>query len=359
MKNRESNIELLRLVLMLMIVIVHFLGHNILSASNSITSNNAHFFSSNLLFSLVVCAVDCFVLISGWFSIKFSVTKLIMFLLPICLYQFLISLVYHPFGAEISINPFAYWFIPPYVALMIMSPILNRGINALSKKAYIALLACLTLIFILPLDSLSGMHGKNSFIFIYIYCLGFFLKKHFSNRYSQAAYFTSFVIATLLIFAETIGLEKINRFEGSKTLSYSYDNILIVLAAVFLFLTFNKMKVKSVIINKLSASAFFVYIITENTNCWKHSTHSIYKLMDVAGWENSSYYILLILVASILTFVTALVIDLFRRAILYKPMMFFSSILFNLEARFVMDNKSVEFKRECYVSHSAKKGVDL
>ena len=330
-QDRESNIELLRLVLMFMIVVVHFLGHNILSATNLITSDNPHFYTSNLLQSFVVCAVDCFVLISGWFSIRFSVAKLIMFLLPICLYQLLISFIYYPFGAKISVNPFDYWFVAPYVALMVMSPILNKGLEMVDKRHLLTILICLTIVFILPLDSLSGMRGKNIFVFMYIYCLGFYLKKYYSNKYSVSINLGCFALVAFLIFLETVVLEKMGRFEGTKTLSYSYDNVLIVLDAVFLFLAFSKMKFKSKVVNKLSLSAFYVYIITENTNCWSHKTHSIYKLLNVSGWENSAYYILMILGWAIGVFILALLIDLIRRICLAKPMQILNEKLHILE----------------------------
>ena len=319
MKQRQSNIELLRCLLMLMIVIIHFLGHNILSATNPIDINNPHFYTANLLLAFCECAVDCFVLISGWFLINFSIRKIIMFLLPIAFYQFVISCIYYPYGGSISISPFHYWFVPPFVALMILSPVINKALKSISKKKLQVILLCLTLIFILPIQSLSGMYGKNAFIFIYIYCLGFYLKNHFDNKYSKITYLSLFLISVLLIFAETIVLGKTNHYEGTRTLSYSYDNILIIFAAVFLLLFFSKLELQSNVINKISLSAFFVYIITENENVYSNPDYSIYKILDVQSWEANNLFIIKIIGASILLFSIAILVDITRRLIFQKP----------------------------------------
>lgn len=336
-EERKSNIELLRLVLMLMIVIIHFLGHNYLSAAEPAKIDSQHFFTANLLFSFIVCAVDCFVLISGWFSIKFNVTKLFMFLLPICFYQLLMSCIYLPYGSNLSINPFRYWFVPPYVALMVISPLLNKGLNTVSKKNLTIILAVLTVFFILPIKSPSGMYGKNAFIFVYIYCLGFYLRNHFDNKHSAMKYFAMFLLSVAMIFVETIVLAKMGHYEGTRTLSYSYDNVFIISAAVFMFLTFSKLNFKSKVVNYLSASAFFVYIITENENCYCNETHSIYKILDVPSWEMSDNFIIRILAASVLLFAVALVVDIVRRLIFSKPEQLIKQKLTALEQRYLSD----------------------
>ena len=319
MKQRQSNIELLRCVLMLMVVTIHFLGHNLLSAAEPIDTSNPHFYTANLLLCFCECAVDCFVLISGWFSIKFTVSKLIMFLLPIAFYQFVLSIVYHfADGSPLSINAFEYWFVRPYVALMIVSPLLNKGLNNIEKKHLAILLTLLTIIFILPIQSLSGMDGKNALIFIYIYCLGHYLKNYFNNKHSKWLYLGMFVLAVMLNFAETVILAKIGHYKGTSTQSYRYDNVLILLQAVFLLLFFSKLDLNNRIINSIAVSSFFVYIITENNNIYGNQNYSIYKILDVRTWETEHYFIVKILVASVTLFGVAIIIDKVRRLFFSK-----------------------------------------
>ncbi len=182
---RDSNIELLRCFLMFLIVVQHFVAHNILSVDNPVAYGERNFITSNLLLSFCVCSVNCFVLISGYFGIKFSIKKLVLFLLPILFYEIIMSLIWYPIKHHVSITAFNYWFVKPYVALMIISPILNKGLDFLSKSKLLVLLVTLVVIFILPLNSLSGNAGKNILIFIILYMTGYFLRHYFVLKSSN------------------------------------------------------------------------------------------------------------------------------------------------------------------------------
>ena len=68
-KIRQSNIEMLRIILMLMIVINHIISHGVLDY-NEIIGNTLIFY--RMIIAFVVPAVISFVLISGYFSIHGS-----------------------------------------------------------------------------------------------------------------------------------------------------------------------------------------------------------------------------------------------------------------------------------------------
>jgi len=174
-------------------------------------------------------------------------------------------------------------------------------------------LALLTLIFVLPIQSLSGMDGKNAFIFIYIYCFGYYLKNYINNNHSKWMYLCLFVLTVGLNYVVTVVLAKVGHYQGTATPSYRYDNVLIILQAVFLLLFFSKLNFKNKIVNSIAVSSFFVYIITENLNVFSNPHYSIYKILDVRTWETEPYFVIRILVASIALFVAAIVIDEIRR----------------------------------------------
>ena len=111
MNERLSNIELLRILLMYMVVILHFVGHNALSANNEFHLVDKNWISANLLESFSCCAVDCFVLISGYFTIRFRLSKLVVFLLPIAFYELCISILFYRYYGTISYTPFNYRFV--------------------------------------------------------------------------------------------------------------------------------------------------------------------------------------------------------------------------------------------------------
>ena len=294
-----------------MIVIVHLLGHNILSSSDPINIETSHFKESNLLFSLCVCAVDTFVIISGYFLIRFSVKRLLLFLLPISFYQLIIGLFYE----ELSLSPFNYWFVPPYVALMLLAPFLNKGLVSVTTKQLTLILCIIFLCFILPLNSVSGMNGKNTFMFVCLYLIGHYIRTNYEvvRKIPNWIYFILFIIVVILIYFETILITLKIGFQGTQTLSYSYDNILIVFAAVFLFIFFSKLKINSKLVNWIGKSSFFVYIISENENVYGNTEgKSLYSLINFNKWYESDYFIIYVLISALVIFFSCIIIDKIR-----------------------------------------------
>jgi len=309
MKERQSNIELLRCVLMYMIVVIHIIGHNILDSNNPVQVEAPNYISSNLLFSFCVCAVDCFVLISGFFMMKFSLKKVILFILPICFYQLLFSLFFYKIHHNLSISPFDYWFVGPYLMLLLISPILNEGLKTLNTKQLYLIIALSTLFFIVPIPSILGQAGKTFATFLYIYIIGYFLRDHKLevNRFASLGFF---VFMCLLVWGEFLLLSFFGKNNGTSTLSYNYDNILIIMAAVFLFQTFRKITFKSKFVNWVASSSFFVYIISENKNMYNHP--GLYDLLNVSKWSDSSMYVFHVLFSSAVIFFCAIAIDKLR-----------------------------------------------
>ena len=95
---RNSNIELLRIVSMLMVVVLHFNNNGantgIVNMPEVLTERLTWGF---LVESLCLVAVNCFVLISGYFSIKLKVRSLLKFYLQcfiIGLFSYLFYIVF-------------------------------------------------------------------------------------------------------------------------------------------------------------------------------------------------------------------------------------------------------------------------
>lgn len=74
--SRNPSFELLRIISMLMVVTLHFLGHGRVLENVRLFSSN--FFVAWMIESLAYVTVNCFVLISGYFLVnsKFRVKKL-------------------------------------------------------------------------------------------------------------------------------------------------------------------------------------------------------------------------------------------------------------------------------------------
>lgn len=182
---RNSNVELLRCILMLLIVISHFVAHNILDRNleTPLSPNDINYISSNLLLSASVGAVNCFVIISGYYTIKLSLRKLILFILPIVFYEFVLGALFFKVKPQ-SYMLLNYWFVQYYLALMLLSPILNYGLERLKKQWFTMILLLSFIFFILPIPSITGNRGMNIYIFILMYMIGYYIRHHVTLKHS-------------------------------------------------------------------------------------------------------------------------------------------------------------------------------
>lgn len=65
--NRDSNLELFRIIAMVMVIALH---QNIASnALTELTIGQGNFYIANAVETLSICAVNCFVLLSGYFTV--------------------------------------------------------------------------------------------------------------------------------------------------------------------------------------------------------------------------------------------------------------------------------------------------
>lgn len=81
-KQRESNIELLRLVLMMMVVLLHFNYDAMGGAFEKVKNSHLDNYALHFLESLGICAVNCFMIVSGFsctITIRLNLAKYLTF----------------------------------------------------------------------------------------------------------------------------------------------------------------------------------------------------------------------------------------------------------------------------------------
>lgn len=154
---RQSNIELLRLVVMGMIVLHHFIFHG-LGLYRNLAFGEAPLMDANdtklalIADSFLICGVDVFILISGWFSIKFKAKSFVK-LFAICSFLALIGysayLIRNGIPFDLGqllrlvkrcvcvISMRTWWFIQLYFLLMFLSTPINKYIENASRKSLI------------------------------------------------------------------------------------------------------------------------------------------------------------------------------------------------------------------------------
>lgn len=279
MKNRQSNLELLRIISMMFVLIVHAAGASFglpeIMTINDLDSFNI--MAKEMIESISIIGVNCFVIISGYFAIKFSVKGFVR-LLSVCLFYsistFVISgLIYNiPFtfaGILQAILIFPHndlWFVPAYIWLYIFSSIINYLIECLPRKIRISLFV----IFVAANLVLGWWYsfsfnstGYTAIQLVMLYIIGRAIRlSEISTKINTKVAFTLYIICTLALFVSTFYLPAIKAF--------AYNSPFVLLASVFFFMIFSSISFSSKIINSIAQSTFAVYLIHKSPYVWVH-----------------------------------------------------------------------------------------
>lgn len=277
---RNSNIELLRILCMLMVVVLHFNNHG---ANNGIVNMPAQLTSSLswgfLVESLCIVAVNCFVLISGYFGISLKLRSVFKFYLQcffIGLSSYLLYLWLSPatlswtllFERLLAFTHNGWWFVVSYLGLMLISPVLNAAADNLSQKQMIsATVLCGVIVLYLGwYQQVEPTHSGCSLLnFIFLYLIGRCVGKHLPINTIERhrwKWLAGYLLAALSIFGMVM-----LRYHGGFAVRYlfNYNHPLVLLAALMLLLFFLSFSFQSKGINWLASSVFAAYLFQEST----------------------------------------------------------------------------------------------
>ena len=129
--SRRSNIELCRIVSIMLVMLVH--------TTFATFGWEAQTLGIQTLAAFTIIGVNVFVLITGYFSATPKKTTLIN-LAFICFFWMLVRIMCrYCFGEPFKLSSLFFitksnWFIPCYIGLLFLSPLLNLFCNTVSKK---------------------------------------------------------------------------------------------------------------------------------------------------------------------------------------------------------------------------------
>lgn len=301
---RDSNLEILRIISMMFIIAHHLVVHGMAKADLVLTNPNSYVIYFLSMFGKI--GVVIFILISAYFMIesKFTLRKLLVLGGEVYFYSFLFLAIaiaiLTPSNISISnigqsllpLSHNGYWFITCYIVLMLFSPFLNKFIKAVSKNTLIkAILLSVLLWCIFPtfIPSMVSYPFQNVFVgnnfqytplvwFFVIYLIGSYIRLYLNlDKLNNKKLVGGFIISVILIYIGTCifavldgfstahlfwGAPAFDVLNGSLFRAFSLENNFFVLAAsVFLFLIFLKRKsFSNQYINYLAGSAFGVYL---------------------------------------------------------------------------------------------------
>lgn len=305
MLERQSNIELLRIVLMTMIVLSHLIIHGY-PASDFVFTSGA--LTDNLwkVFLYVLCsgAVDCFMFIAGYWGIKLNDKRLFAYIFQISFYAVLTYVCYHFLVLKAGVDSFLswntlssmcnmngrWWFVFAYFGVMLVAPFINAGFDNLPQKSVLILILAMFLLYCSGIRYMAHSFIEGLSIMLMMYMLGRYLHRYpisFLQKYSIWIYLLC-VIGLFIQQFYYVAHECNDR--TAMVYVASHANPLCVLIGISLFYSFLKLKMPQFkIINFIASGCFASYLITdgflrEKVNGWivRHINFGVIGLVFMA-----------------------------------------------------------------------------
>ena len=284
LKVRNSNLELLRIILIMGVMILHYVGpygKGIEYAKDSVINYYVLIF----LQAISSCAVDAFIIISAYFLCSMdrrSYWKVVELFLQVVLFKvaFYIGSVLLGIN-EFDTKDFLIFCVPNnyyvilYSVLYLLSPYINILINKLGVLQLKRFMIILLIIFpgwnciinlagnILQvewkgLSTVGSAGSQNGFTivnFFVLYIIASYIKKADIKitRKRCLAYIAAIVMG---IFAWS-SIEYNMRWS---TVSRNYDNPLVIALATMVFLLFSQMSFSNKVVNELARAAFTCFL---------------------------------------------------------------------------------------------------
>ena len=348
--DRQTGPELLRIIAMLLIMFHHFALHGGIDYT-TFSINNAYL---NIIEFGGKIGVNIFVIITGYFSCtsKFSFKRIFKLLFAVEFYSLTLMIVSLFTGAqEFSVRLFVkgffpllfdgYWFVTIYIILYVLLPILNAGIDKISRT-HLAFVICflLALYCIIPntIEKLSILKPISDFEFsmviwfITLYLIGAYFRKYSFLLIKHATISHILLLMSLFIMfgARTMQLylgadyggkiaKLIRIFADYSTRSIMTFAISILLFCVFLSINFRGNRM----FFHISKATFGVYLIHDNPLFYKYMWENIIHTKEI---YNMPSFIPLSVMSILLLYTVCTVIEIFREKYIEKTLFSFNGI---------------------------------
>jgi hypothetical protein len=327
MKERDSNIELLRIVAMILVMVVHASFLAIGAPKNvDAMSEPLSVFVRFFVEAVSVVCVNVFVLISGWYGINVKINKLCGFIFQVLFFSCLIYgafLIYNfnsyfncnCLGTVFLIHSSDYWFIKAYLGLLLLSPILNTFISNVSEKRlrYFLLFFYLfqTLYGWLSIYGAQWFEGGYSAMsFVGLYMLARYLHLYPVRKLDNTASVNFVLFFSIAIFLAIVAFFVTYLGYPVSGRLFTYTNPLVILESLFLLFAFCKIKFCSKAINWIAASCLAVYLLHANELFLRPYYGKIIKYWFLN--ENTFFFWIYTIGFMFILFISAILIDKIR-----------------------------------------------
>ncbi|KLU69174.1 MAG: hypothetical protein RHS_4971 [Robinsoniella sp. RHS] len=335
---KQINLELLRVISMLMIITLHFLGHgNILSTVPPYTPS---YYFAWTLEGICYISVNCYILISGYFLVDshFKLKKLFNLILQVFFYSIFIYIIlcilgyiqFSPLNLLKAFTPTLsgeYWFFTVYIGMYILSPFINILINNMNSKQHLyCIFVSVALFSIHPSimfysQGLNFGGGTGIVWFLVLYLIAAYIKRYYHANFRPRAYIILYIIFSALVPISKFTLEICSKYTIMKISStdsltklidkiYQYNSFFVLCSSVLIFILF--LNIKDDFLSKkilyVSPLCFGIYLIHDNNYIRSLLWGSINPTLYTEKW----YFPLLLFFIVILIFICCSFIEFIR-----------------------------------------------
>ena len=337
---RASNIELLRIISMILIIMHHFSVHGCFPFTPDLTFNKVFL----QVFGLGGKAgVVAFVMITGYFMVSssFKLHKFVKLVGQIWFYSIAMLGVAMGLGLDtvtsrnmiLALLPIGAmsWFAQNFLVLYLLTPIINRVLRWLQRKYYVMLLVVSTVIWFLIPTALNLWPNvphttfgfKHIFSFVVFYSMGAYIKlygSHITKKigiiFSAIGFVGAFlgdIFVDVLAMTNPVYMKQIFYFTQN---DYGFFQLLL---GIGLFTIFLKAKITyRPWINVVASTTFGIYLLHDNRLFLHHMWDNV---LATYQYYDSILLPLYAIFVVALIFVVGMTVDYVRLAFIEKPVM--------------------------------------
>lgn len=336
-KKRMANMEVLRILAMMMVVMLHYLSKGqVLPAMIGTFGVNGYVAWILETFSIV--SVNVYMLISGFFLTEssFSCSRLLQLVCQVLFYSLLIPVVLIAAGVlqtgdlslykllqyVLPVEMEQYWFATAYVMLYLLTPLLRCAVRHM-KKAQLKVTIILLLLFmsfnksVLPVRLTIDNLGYDALWFVCVYLCAAYMRLYGIKWFDSVS---KGVWGYLAGCAGILGIALVIRalymvtgkFEDFLIATYHYNHILNLFAAICLFYAFYHWKIKegktAELARKIAPYTFGVYLLHEQVEIrylWP-------AWLGASAEGNPLWFVLKCILSVLVVFVAGILADMVR-----------------------------------------------
>lgn len=299
---RDSNVELLRSIMMCMIIAHHYAGHGGLWANEAVKLSVNGYIASCFMVGGKL-GVDIFILITGYYMWKqtFNIKRVVKTEVAVLFYSIMFYMI-ACFGWKIeSINFLSMrnaifstlvnngnqsWFIYEYLALICIAPFINKLIDVLTRKQYRNMIRFLLLFECLQWTVLqkNSLYDGQIATFITLYLIGAYLSKYSveicaaKNYINLVGIFGVYCCWAAVVLWVKVNIEDFVSIGWNEYGLMNEKSIITVVLAVWILLFFKQIKLRNQAwINMLASSTLGIYLIHDNLYVRQYIWANIFK----------------------------------------------------------------------------------